>query len=123
MKKAAPTTAPADYMQTLHLALLYVGTACLGFCQGQGSSLLVLILLLFYLGSVAVTWAVLDAQARGLFLPQGWRIIFWAFWMYLMPVYLLWSRGIGGIGICLVHVVGLMVSWTLGNLLAASLYF
>lgn len=112
--------------QTLYVVLLYLGVYLDGFVQAiQLRLVLPPLSPLFnlYVGSVAATWTVMDAPPRGLFIPRGWRLFILVFWPFVLPMYLIWSRGLKGIGLCVLHIFAMTVTYSLGFVLAEYLYY
>ncbi len=107
------------------IALFYAGTLCSEFGKTvtagavqTGAVSVVSLLLPTYLISVALTWMSFDARISHRFVPHGLYVVAVAALPLVLPLYLIWSRGFKGVGLCVLHGIGLMMMATLGYHLA-----
>ena len=68
--------------------------------------------------SAATYWCVVDARMIGRPIVQSLHWIMFYSWPVAVPIYLIYSRKLRGLGIAIVHVIGLSIVATLGLHLA-----
>lgn len=58
--------------------------------------------------SIMTYWCVIDARMLGSPIVRSLHWIIFFTWPVAVPIYLIWSRGLRGLGLALVHAVGLL---------------
>jgi len=76
-----------------------------------------------YLGSVALTWMSFDARIAGRFIPHGMYLIAVAMLPVVLPLYLIWTRGLKGVGLCVLHGVSLVLTGIIAYHLAGIVIY
>jgi len=112
------TTTPSSGALTFHIVLFYLGTVYSGFMEASPHSVVQQILAALYLASVATTWMAIDAGSRRRFIPHSGYMIVLISWPFTVPVYLIWTRGFKGLGLSLLHAIGVMIAYSAGFNLA-----
>ena len=71
-------------------------------------------LLLASLASSAAMWVVLDARHRGKPLVSIVQLIVMVFWQIAVPIYLIATRGLSGLGWTILNLIGLVIAHFIG---------
>lgn len=115
----------APRIQRLLVILLYVANAGQGLVEWLPANELQFwlenFLLPFYVVSVATTWMATDVRQHRSFIPHSWYLPICLAIALVLPIWLIWSRRLKGLGLCLLHVVGLLLAQTAGYKLGSIL--
>jgi hypothetical protein len=104
------------------LAGLYLLAATSGLMQGLIPETGIPEYLISILFCVEATgWCVIDSRILGHPLLPVLRLIIFLTWPFSVPIYLVWSRGMRGVGLACLHAVGLMFTCWLVFWLSLSL--
>ena len=95
------------------VALLYLGMMISGAGRVVGTSLLQFLTGIFVAG-VATSWTVADARQRRQPIVHSLQYLLLGTWPLSVPVYLVWSRGLRGLGWAVLHTFGIFVATTIG---------
>lgn len=101
-------------LKWLLLILLYSSFLMWGCVEILSSTTFLYLGICYFLASVAVQWAVLDAKERNEPILYSVQFIMLISWPVAMPIYLIYSRGLKGLGWCTVNIIGLYAAWLLG---------
>ena len=105
------TELPKQYdFRKFYVVTLYVATVAWGIVQvfSQHGGIQYIISLIF--GLTATLWTVSDARQRGRPILHIVQFFILVSWPIAVPIYLIWSRGKRGVGLLLLHGVGLSIA-------------
>ena len=107
------TQVQLKWLQRYLLLVLYLLFAFMAAAQAlQPGNGLVHALASVTVCAVLARWCLIDAQLKGRLVVTSFHwLLFWL-WPVAVPLYLLWSRGLWGLGLASVHLLGL---WTIFN--------
>ena len=98
----------------LFVVTLYVLTTAWGVAQVFSLHGGLQYLFALVIASAATLWAVSDARLRGHSILNIVQFFIFVSWPIAVPIYLVWSRGLRGLGLSLLHGVGLTVALCIG---------
>lgn len=92
------------------LLCLYVAAAMWGAMQASRAPHgLVHLLLAAMMASAATGWCVVDSRLRGRPIVQSIHWIMFVTWPLSLPIYLVYSRRLWGLGVAILHGIGLII--------------
>ena len=102
------------YLRRLLLVTLYFTTFFSGVAQALSSSICVHYLCSFAMAGSATGWMVSDSRERGNPILHILQTLIMVFWPIVVPIYLVTTRGIRGLGFAIVHAIGLLFVLSFG---------
>lgn len=108
-------------LRRLLLVQLYVSLLLWGGAQVFSNNAGVHYVFTLFVASCVTWWVVSDAVLLGYPTNFAAVITLFLFWPLATPLYLIWTRGIRGLGWTLLHAVGLVLAYNVGLYFAAML--
>ena len=105
---------PKSDLRWLLVTQLYVASLLWGVVQVFTQHAGLYYLFGIFMASAAAWWAVSDARSRGRPILHIVQLFLFLLWPVAVPIYLISSRGIRGLGWSLLHAVGLVVALCVG---------
>ena len=105
---------PKSDFRWLSIAQLYIASAAWGLVQVFTRNAGLYYLFALFMASMAAWWTVSDARRRGHPILHIVQLFVFLFWPIAVPIYLIWSRGLRGVGWTLLHAFGLILALCVG---------
>ena len=123
-KKSAPKKSPRSNVKWFAVYILYFSFAVLGMAEVvHPDHEWLMVVLELNIGIAATLWTITDLRTLGYSMPHMGQWFFSVFWVISLPAYLLWSRGLTGLGWILLHWAGVTTIKYLAYSFAYPFYY
>jgi hypothetical protein len=106
-----------DY-RWIFVAQLYFGFAAWGSIQVFSENAMISMLFALLIASAATMWVAFDTRHRQSPLPHAVLFLIFLTWVIALPLYLIWTRRIRGLGWAALHFIGLFLTLYLSFILS-----